>query len=295
MAVVLCALGAFLYVRLERSLTDGVDETLELRAAQIDASGTDRPRGRRRRDAALPCRRPAGLVLSRRRGAAPRRRRRRARPPAAVRREPRRATPARHGHRRRAYSSSALSLEDRDDTLHSLLGQLLVVGPLALLLASVGGYFLAAAALRPVEAMRREAEAVSAAEPGRRLTLPPANDELRRLCGDAQQMLARLEAALERERRFVADASHELRTPLAMLRAELDLALRRERTPEELDKAVDRRPRRRSGCRGSPKTCSCSRGPRAASSRCVVSRFRLASSSRASPSAFGLGPMRQVA
>ena len=51
-------------------------------------------------------------------------------------------------------------------------------------------------------------------------------------------MLARLESALERERRFVADASHELRTPLAMLRAELDLALRRERTPEELDKAV---------------------------------------------------------
>ena len=51
-------------------------------------------------------------------------------------------------------------------------------------------------------------------------------------------MLGRLETALERERRFVADASHELRTPLAMLRAELDLALRRERTPEELDKAV---------------------------------------------------------
>ena len=132
----------------------------------------------------------------------------------------------------------ALSLEDRDDTLHSLLGQLLVVGPLALLLASVGGYFLAAAALRPVEAMRREAEAVSAGEPGRRLTLPPANDELRRLSETLNQMLARLEAALERERRFVADASHELRTPLAMLRAELDLALRRERTPEELDKAV---------------------------------------------------------
>ena len=51
-------------------------------------------------------------------------------------------------------------------------------------------------------------------------------------------MLARLESALERERRFVADASHELRTPLAMLRAELDLALRRERTREELDRAV---------------------------------------------------------
>ncbi len=132
----------------------------------------------------------------------------------------------------------AVTTEDRDDALDSLLAQLLIVGPLCLALASIGGYFLAAAALRPVEAMRREAEAVSAAEPGRRLTLTPANDELRRLGETLNQMLARLETALERERRFVADASHELRTPLAMLRAELDLALRRERTPEELDRAV---------------------------------------------------------
>jgi signal transduction histidine kinase len=131
-----------------------------------------------------------------------------------------------------------IALEDTEDALNSLLAQLLIVGPLALLIASVGGYFLAAAALRPVEAMRKEAEAVSAAEPGRRMTLPPADDELRRLAETLNTMLARLETALERERRFVADASHELRTPLAMLRAELDLALRRERTPEELDKAV---------------------------------------------------------
>jgi two-component system OmpR family sensor kinase len=131
-----------------------------------------------------------------------------------------------------------ISLEDTEDALSSLVAQLLIVGPLALLLASVGGYFLAAAALRPVEAMRQEADAVSASEPGRRLTLPPAEDELHRLGETLNSMLARLESALERERRFVADASHELRTPLAMLRAELDLALRRERTPEELDKAV---------------------------------------------------------
>ena len=52
-------------------------------------------------------------------------------------------------------------------------------------------------------------------------------------------MLARLEAALERERRFVADASHELRTPLAaLLKAELELALRRRRTEEELERAL---------------------------------------------------------
>jgi signal transduction histidine kinase len=237
MAVVLCALGAFLYVRLERSLTDGVDETLELRAAQIDASGTIGPAG----DEGVTqlFRADGGLVSSSPGGEAPLLD---ADDVERAREQP--LVESRDGRRLLATARDdevlvvALSLEDRDDTLRSLLGQLLVVGPLALLLASVGGYFLAAAALRPVEAMRREAEAVSAGEPGRRLTVPPANDELRRLSETLNQMLARLVAALERERRFVADASHELRTPLAMLRAELDLALRRERTPEELDQAV---------------------------------------------------------
>src|SRR5206468_3337720 len=111
-------------------------------------------------------------------------------------------------------------------------------GPLALLLSSLAGWGLATAALRPVESMRREAEAVSAAEPGRRLTLPPARDEVARLGATLNGMLGRLEAALARERRFVSDASHELRTPLAALRTELELALRRERKPEELIDAL---------------------------------------------------------
>jgi two-component system, OmpR family, sensor kinase len=130
------------------------------------------------------------------------------------------------------------SLEGRAEALESLLGQLLVGGPIALLLSSLLAYGLAAAALRPVESMRREAEAVSAAAPGRRLPLPPAHDEIARLGTTINHMLGRLEAALARERRFVSDASHELRTPLAALRTELELALRRERTPEELRGAL---------------------------------------------------------
>jgi two-component system OmpR family sensor kinase len=130
------------------------------------------------------------------------------------------------------------SLEQRGDALENLVTALLIGGPLALLLASLAGYGLASAAFRPVESMRREAEAVSAAEPGRRLPLPPADDEIARLGETLNKMLARLEAALARERRFVSDASHELRTPLAALRAELELALRRERTREELEEAL---------------------------------------------------------
>jgi heavy metal sensor kinase len=130
------------------------------------------------------------------------------------------------------------SLEERGEALGSLLLALLIGGPLALLLSSFAGYGLAAAALRPVESMRREAGSVSVAAPGRRLPLPPARDETRRLAQTLNGMLDRLESALERERRFVSDASHELRTPLAALRTELELALRHERTPKELEDAV---------------------------------------------------------
>jgi two-component system OmpR family sensor kinase len=130
------------------------------------------------------------------------------------------------------------SLEQRGDALENLFVALLIGGPLALLLASLAGYGLAAAALRPVESMRREAEAVSAAEPGRRLPLPPARDEISRLGETLNVMLGRLESALARERRFVSDASHELRTPLSALRTELELALRRERSPAELEAAL---------------------------------------------------------
>jgi heavy metal sensor kinase len=131
------------------------------------------------------------------------------------------------------------SIEDRDDALAGLLRELLIGGPLALLLASGAGYALAASALRPVERMRRRAEEISSETAGRRLPLAAAQDETRRLGETLNEMLARLEAGLVRERRFVADASHELRTPLALLETELELALRRPRSPDELRRALE--------------------------------------------------------
>ena len=106
------------------------------------------------------------------------------------------------------------------------------------MLATLAGYLLAGAALRPVEAMRRRAAAITAATPGSRLPVPAANDEIARLAETLNDMLGRLEAALRHEQRFVSDASHELRTPLALLRTELELALRRTRTHDELEAAV---------------------------------------------------------
>jgi signal transduction histidine kinase len=126
------------------------------------------------------------------------------------------------------------TLGDRSDTLSSLRDGLLVAVPLALLLATLAGYLLAGVALRPVEAMRRRAASISADAPGERLPVPATGDELERLGQTLNSMLARLEAAVERERGFVADAGHELRTPLSLLRIELELALRHGETAEDL-------------------------------------------------------------
>jgi signal transduction histidine kinase len=86
--------------------------------------------------------------------------------------------------------------------------------------------------------MRSRAATISAAEAGAQLPLPEAHDEIRRLGETLNAMLGRLELAFARERAFVADASHELRTPLAILRTELELAARENRTNEELNAAV---------------------------------------------------------
>jgi signal transduction histidine kinase len=130
------------------------------------------------------------------------------------------------------------STESRSESLTDLAQLLLIGGPVALLLASLAAYGVAAAALKPVEAMRSRAAKISAAEPDRRLPVPPTHDEVARLGTTLNEMLERLGEALEHERAFVADASHELRTPLAILRTELELALAAGRSPEELRAAL---------------------------------------------------------
>jgi two-component system, OmpR family, sensor kinase len=130
------------------------------------------------------------------------------------------------------------SLDDRNEALARLILIFAVGGPAALALATAVGWVVAGAALRPVERMRAEASAISSLEPGRRLAVPATGDELARLAATLNEMLDRLEQALRRERRFVDEASHELRTPLSNLRVELDLALRRARSRGELEAAV---------------------------------------------------------
>lgn len=130
------------------------------------------------------------------------------------------------------------SMSDRTDARHLMTVYLGIGGPVAVLLASVVGWLLSGAALRPVERMRRQASAISASGLDNRLSVPVANDEFRRLAGTLNDMLSRLEASMRTERRFLDNASHELRTPLTVLKAELDLALLRPRASEDLVAAL---------------------------------------------------------
>lgn len=105
---------------------------------------------------------------------------------------------------------------------------LLFLAGAPVLVASLGlaGWVLAGAALRPVADLTRRAARLSAAELDQRLPQPPGGDEVAVLARTLNGMLDRLEQAVRREREFVDDAAHELRTPIAVLRGELELALR---------------------------------------------------------------------
>jgi signal transduction histidine kinase len=133
---------------------------------------------------------------------------------------------------------AAQSLADRDSAVADLRNELAIGFPIVLLAATLGAYLLAAAALRPVERMRARAAGISATDAHARLPVPPARDEIQHLGTTFNELLQRLQDALERERQFVSDAGHELRTPLSLLTTELELALRRPRSNPELVAAM---------------------------------------------------------
>lgn len=107
---------------------------------------------------------------------------------------------------------------------------LLLTIPVVLILAGLGGYWISSRALAPVDEITRVAKSISVQNLSRRLEVPRTNDEIQRMSEAWNDVLERLDTAVNRIRQFTADASHELRTPVAFVRATAELALRRERS-----------------------------------------------------------------
>lgn len=120
---------------------------------------------------------------------------------------------------------SAAAYTPVSDSVTALSRALLVGTPVLLLLLAGATWLVVGSTLRPIAALRRGAQLVTATGKARELPVPEAHDEVRTLAVTLNDMLARLDAAQRRQRSLVSDTAHELRSPIASIRAQLEVAL----------------------------------------------------------------------
>src|SRR5215471_4283295 len=124
----------------------------------------------------------------------------------------------------------AAPMDDFYDAIDRFKWMVLLLSPVLLVLASVGGYWLSGRALAPVDKITRAAQQINSNNLEKRLDVPRSGDELQRLSQTLNHMLDRLETSFNRITQFTADASHELRTPLALMRTTTEVSLRTSQT-----------------------------------------------------------------
>jgi signal transduction histidine kinase len=130
--------------------------------------------------------------------------------------------------------------EEHVDEASETATTLLLIGvPLGVLLLTVVVWISIGRALRPVEAMRRQAQAITSEHLHRRLSVPQGSDEIAHLSSTLNEMLDGIDSAQQLQRQFIADASHELRSPLASMRQVMEVAAHYPQTMSAQELALD--------------------------------------------------------
>lgn len=133
---------------------------------------------------------------------------------------------------------SAVPATPFHDSIRALAGILIGVSMGLWMIAAVVGRWMSRRALAPVRRMAESTERITAKNLGERIPVSDARDELRDLALRFNDLLARLQVSFEQQQRFTGEASHQLRTPLTALQGQLEIALRRNRDPEEYRRVV---------------------------------------------------------
>jgi len=133
----------------------------------------------------------------------------------------------------------ASSLEDVEDALNTLLIILIVTVPSILMIASLGGQFLANKALKPVDRVTQTARMITSQNLNQRIQTLKVKDEISRLIDTFNEMISRLDQSFRQIKQFTTDASHELKTPLTILKGEVEVALRKKRPLHEYEQILE--------------------------------------------------------
>lgn len=125
-----------------------------------------------------------------------------------------------------------------NETMQNLFYILIFIIPIILILSIIGGYFLIYKSFKPIEEILINLKDINSTTLSKRLNTKQSQDEIDKLANEINSLLERLEVSFEKINQFSSDASHELKTPLTIIRGEIEIALRKERNPDEYKKSL---------------------------------------------------------
>ncbi|PHO17891.1 two-component sensor histidine kinase [Malaciobacter molluscorum LMG 25693] len=133
----------------------------------------------------------------------------------------------------------ATNFDTINSTLENILYILFFIVPIILIISIIAGYFLIYKSFVPIELMLNNLKNINASDLSKRLESKNMNDEIDLLANEINNLLQRLQLSFEKISQFSSDASHELKTPLTIIRGEIEIALRKDRTTKEYKESFE--------------------------------------------------------